>query len=86
MQSLNWLLDDLGILNLLLIKLSLNADKLHYVFPRKCQIVFDDLSCFFFFCSRDTTVKLWDAETGKFLRNYGGHTEAVNCARLVRTG
>ena len=48
--------------------------------------MFDDLSCFFFFCSRDTTEKLWDAETGKFVRNYGGHTEAVNCAGIVTTG
>ena len=41
---------------------------------------------FFGFLSRDTTVKLWETESGEFVRNYGGHTEAVNCVQLVTTG
>ena len=36
--------------------------------------------------SVDTTLRLWDAETGKELRRYEGHADSIVCAAFSRDG
>ena len=33
--------------------------------------------------SRDTTIKIWNIEEGRELRNLGGHTGSVTCVALM---
>ncbi len=32
--------------------------------------------------SRDTTIKVWNSETGKLVQSFGGHTGCVTCVRF----
>ena len=36
-----------------------------------------------FLCSRDTMLKLWDADTGREMRSMGGHTGTITSVFLV---
>ena len=36
-----------------------------------------------FLCSRDTMLKLWDADTGREMRSMGGHTGTITSVILV---